>query len=110
MQAVIAARKDRKVSDETRAKMSAAKKGRKLPDEEVQARSARLANRPPIIRESGYPGVSRYRDRWQARLHVGFRKRVHVGYFTDPAVAYAAIRAKAEQLRVELPVLESPAP
>lgn len=109
MQVIIDARRGRKASDETRAKMSAAKKGRKLPEQVVLARSVRLANRPPVISESGYPGVTRYRDRWQARLHVGLRKRLHVGYFADPAVAYAAICAKAQELQVVLPVIESAA-
>lgn len=108
MQAVLAARGPASV--ETRTKMSAAHKGRKLTEREILERSERLANRPPIVSESGYPGVSRYRDRWQARLHVGLRKRVHVGYFTDPAAAYAAICAKARALQVVLPVLESREP
>ena len=103
MQPILAARGP--ASSETRAKMAAAKLGRRLPEHEVQARSERLANRSTRPNASGFPGVTRYRDRWMARLNVG-RKRVHVGYFSDPAVAYSAICAKAASLQVVLPVLE----
>lgn len=106
MQAVLDARGP--MSPETRAKMSAAKKGRKLPEHVVLARSARLANRSARATESGYPGVSRRGDKWHARLNVG-RERVHVGYFDDPTIAYAAICAKAQELQVVLPVIESAA-
>lgn len=105
MQAVLDARGP--ASAATRAKMAEAKRGRKLPETEVRARSERLANRTPALGESGYPGVTRYRDRWQARLNVGPRNRLHVGYFADATAAYAAICAKAQELQVVLPVLES---
>lgn len=107
MQAVLDARGP--ASAETRAKMSEAKRGRKLPEHVVQERSERLANRSPRPNASGFPGVARYRDRWSARLNVG-RKRLHIGYFKDPADAYAAICTKARDLRVPLPLIESSEP
>jgi len=107
MQAVLDARGP--ASAETRAKMSVAKRGRKLPAHEVQARSERLANRSSRPNASGFPGVTKYRDRWLARLNIG-RQRLHVGYFDDPAAAYAAICARAAGLQVVLPLIESAEP
>lgn len=78
-------------SPEHVAKVAAANKGKKRSSEIVASMSAARANKPIVRTTSGFAGVSRIGDRWQARASVA-GKRVYLGRFSTPEEANAAIQ------------------
>jgi hypothetical protein len=56
-------------------------------------RSQNNANRSPLKNNtSGYPGVYRYGDHWEARIYLG-HKIIHLGHFATKEEAIAARKA-----------------
>lgn len=66
-------------------------------------RSEQLQNTRDRPNSSGYRGVSRFRDRWQACICIN-GKRMHLGHFTDPAEAHAAYLSAKARLHPFQPV------
>ena len=74
------------------AKVAAANRG-KTRSAEVRAQmSAARANKPTAKTTSGFAGVSKYGDKWQARASIGGR-RLYLGKYATPEAANAAIQA-----------------
>lgn len=66
-------------------------------------RADQLQNTKDRANGSGYRGVSRFRNKWQAGIGIG-GKRIHLGHFTDPAKAHAAYLAAKAKLHPFQPI------